>query len=655
MSYARLGEQLVRRVAASAGGGLANASNSTMPDLPLSLLDAVIPGFSAISQVFYTLLGIDITAVVSFCAIGFGLFKGGSWLWKHLQTTFEDYCMCWIQIDERDDLYHTVVRWLATQKAIKSSASVKACTQVGSAGDEESEETKVADAAVDETGQFNYGRWQARVPPRYEPGFGRHYFWHKGRYFRFSRKLKTQQSPWSDGNDEEMELGCVGLSTQAVKELLLEVKLWAVRAQMSKTSIRHATSKSFRGGVRWGISNSRPSRPMSTVILDEDQKEVIIRDMNEFLHPSSPRWYATRGIPYRRGYLFHGPPGTGKTSLSFALAGIFGLDLFCFSLNDPDLTEGDLRDLFSNLPRRCIVLLEDIDEAGIKRPDHKRIDKAGEGSPKAGADTATGSRRDSAVEGDTKKEGEDTKKTETNSGDKKETEAKPTAETQWTLQDLAKAIMSVSKSHERDEEEDTSTSGGSSSRGGRGRGRGRNPMDNKDKKDAGISLSGLLNAIDGVATHEGRVLIMTTNHPDALDEALVRSGRVDLRIKFDYASTVQVRELFLRMYAVDVGALGRIEDLDLFSPRNEKTLESIEVGPNAMTTLERTAEKFASLVPDREFSPADVQGYLLLHKKTPLAALNGVEGWIAEERKRKAEKLAASKSKGADADSSKTK
>ncbi len=38
--------------------------------------------------------------------------------------------------------------------------------------------------------------------------------------------------------------------------------------------------------------------------------------------------------------------------------------------------------------------------------------------------------------------------------------------------------------------------------------------DNGEKK--GISLSGLLNAIDGVASQEGRVLIMTTNKPESL-------------------------------------------------------------------------------------------------------------------------------------------
>lgn len=43
-----------------------------------------------------------------------------------------------------------------------------------------------------------------------------------------------------------------------------------------------------------------------------------------------------------------------------------------------------------------------------------------------------------------------------------------------------------------------------------------------------MSLSGLLNAIDGVGAHEGHVLVMTTNYPDVLDDALKRPGRIDM-------------------------------------------------------------------------------------------------------------------------------
>jgi chaperone BCS1 len=65
------------------------------------------------------------------------------------------------------------------------------------------------------------------------------------------------------------------------------------------------------------------------------------------------------------GILFHGPPGTGKTSPTFALGGVFNLSIYCVSLNDVGLTEEHLATLFSSLPARCIVLLEDVDTAGL--------------------------------------------------------------------------------------------------------------------------------------------------------------------------------------------------------------------------------------------------------------------------------------------------
>ena len=52
-----------------------------------------------------------------------------------------------------------------------------------------------------------------------------------------------------------------------------------------------------------------------------------------------------------------------------------------------------------------------------------------------------------------------------------------------------------------------------------------------------MSLSGLLNALDGVASQEGRILIMTTNHIEKLDSALIRPGRIDLRLELNYADS----------------------------------------------------------------------------------------------------------------------
>ena len=54
----------------------------------------------------------------------------------------------------------------------------------------------------------------------------------------------------------------------------------------------------------------RVPRPLESVILDEGMKEKIINDIKDFLGNS--KWYQDMGIPYRRGYLFHGYPGSGK-------------------------------------------------------------------------------------------------------------------------------------------------------------------------------------------------------------------------------------------------------------------------------------------------------------------------------------------------------
>src|SRR5690348_2677056 len=64
----------------------------------------------------------------------------------------------------------------------------------------------------------------------------------------------------------------------------------------------------------WAVSSVTQARHMDTVILDTEVKKRVIDDMNDYLNPQMLMWYAVRGIPLRRGYLFAGPPGTGKTS-----------------------------------------------------------------------------------------------------------------------------------------------------------------------------------------------------------------------------------------------------------------------------------------------------------------------------------------------------
>jgi chaperone BCS1 len=63
-----------------------------------------------------------------------------------------------------------------------------------------------------------------------------------------------------------------------------------------------------------------------------------------------------------------------------------------------------------------------------------------------------------------------------------------------------------------------------------------------------VTFSGFLNALDGVASGEERIIFLTTNHVDRLDPALIRPGRVDLAPSVDDAVPEQARTLFTNFY-----------------------------------------------------------------------------------------------------------
>lgn len=73
------------------------------------------------------------------------------------------------------------------------------------------------------------------------------------------------------------------------------------------------------------------------------------------------------GIPYRRGYLLHGPPGSGKTSFIQALAGSLNYNICLLNLAERGLTDDKLNHLLGLVPDRSIILLEDVDSAFNRR------------------------------------------------------------------------------------------------------------------------------------------------------------------------------------------------------------------------------------------------------------------------------------------------
>ena len=60
--------------------------------------------------------------------------------------------------------------------------------------------------------------------------------------------------------------------------------------------------------------------------------------------------------------------------------------------------------------------------------------------------------------------------------------------------------------------------------------------------------------LDGVATQEGNVLFMTTNHAERLDEALIRAGRIDERVELGTCDEDQLRRLYLKFQPDEAAA-----------------------------------------------------------------------------------------------------
>ncbi|KAI8343338.1 P-loop containing nucleoside triphosphate hydrolase protein [Chlamydoabsidia padenii] len=112
------------------------------------------------------------------------------------------------------------------------------------------------------------------------------------------------------------------------------------------------------GECTWEEKATKDIRNFDTVILKKGQKEDLLRDAEEFLKRKN--WYAERGIPYRRGCLLSGPPGSGKTTVVRSLVSRLGMKLASISLTGLTSDE-EFANMVATAPADCILLLEDVD------------------------------------------------------------------------------------------------------------------------------------------------------------------------------------------------------------------------------------------------------------------------------------------------------
>jgi chaperone BCS1 len=377
----------------------------------------------------------------------------------------------------------------------------------------------------------------------YVPVEGSFVFWHNGYRMTLARHkeitgyyqedgkfVRTETGQTDPSRSQTLTITCwsLGAGVQPVKDFIEYVREASKPSKHNTTTIFRASCYKDQQKFYWDAGVSRPARTVASIALESTKKRLLMKECTRYFSKEDERFHASRGIPYRRGLLFYGPPGTGKTSFTVALAGHFNLNVYMISMSDGALNDVGLGKLFDTLPRRCIVLLEDIDSSGIDRPPRQEVVK---------------SSRD------------------------------PTK--------VSKTIT------------------------------------------VGVTLSSLLNVLDGPASVDGRLVVMTSNSPDSLDAALLRPGRIDSKVLFGYTNKEVSGQIFLHIFT-------KTADEILSASKDEEDYSAVKTthpSPDALLAMSR---EFAACIPETKVSPAEIQGFLMRHRDDPAAAVANADAWAKE-------------------------
>ena len=110
----------------------------------------------------------------------------------------------------------------------------------------------------------------------------------------------------------------------------------------------------------WERLNSHTPRNMNTIYIEKSKKTALIHDIKLFQKKETLKRYSELGLRYKRNYLFAGYPGTGKSSLAFALASTLNMGIAIINFG-PKVTDAILAKALKDIPKDTILLLEDMD------------------------------------------------------------------------------------------------------------------------------------------------------------------------------------------------------------------------------------------------------------------------------------------------------
>ena len=194
------------------------------------------------------------------------------------------------------------------------------------------------------------------------PSYGFYWFWWKKKILTFYSEKK--ESAGGGGYDNKKLLRTITL------------EIWGTRDRNILTDVLTEAKKEFEDqaprSMKFYVHDSdywnsywMSERSLDTVYIPEKVLDNLLKDVELFFN--SKETYNSLGIPWRRGYSFEGPPGSGKSTLVQALSSHFKIPIYY--LNAGKITESTARELLFSVSSPCIILMEDIDSIFSQYPE----------------------------------------------------------------------------------------------------------------------------------------------------------------------------------------------------------------------------------------------------------------------------------------------
>jgi SpoVK/Ycf46/Vps4 family AAA+-type ATPase len=268
------------------------------------------------------------------------------------------------------------------------------------------------------------------------------------------------------------------------------------------------------GGVKWTKERFRSNKRFDNMFFEG--KDDVLRQVSDFI--DGREMYRKIGKPYHLGIVLYGEPGCGKTSFINALANELGRSVKEINFSKLKTVEDLERSItcteYNSINMdydNVIITFEDIDCATNIVKSRKLMD-----------------------EENCKKNSDSSNEEDADEGHEKD------------IKNMVKALTKLSGKKDREKMS------------------GANWMDFEkiDKKDSQITLSNLLNIIDGSREMPGRIIVITTNRIDWIDEALLREGRIDIRVemkKIGHELMWKMYENFREAQGVPIGIKERVD------------------------------------------------------------------------------------------------